>query len=79
MNAPIRSRRRGNFLKVSKNGEIKLRLKQEDDNLELPVYGSGDSIEGLVELTRTENMSSVEIKVINTIQLLFGSGLIFYR
>ncbi|KAJ7359178.1 hypothetical protein DFH08DRAFT_769040 [Mycena albidolilacea] len=69
MNAPIRSRRRGNFLKVSKNGEIKLRLRQEDDNLELPVYGSGDSIEGLVELTRTENMSSVEIKVEGHFQL----------
>jgi len=53
----------GNFLKSSKNGDIKLRLIQEEDNRDLPVYGSGGVVEGVVELTRTENISSVQVRV----------------
>ncbi|KAJ6588787.1 hypothetical protein B0H19DRAFT_1101148 [Mycena capillaripes] len=53
----------GNFLKSSKDGEIKLRLTAQEDNLDLPVYGSGGVVEGSVELDHLHNISSVEIKV----------------
>ncbi|KAF7360432.1 hypothetical protein MVEN_00773400 [Mycena venus] len=69
LNARVASQPAANFLKSSKNGDIKLRLVQEDDNLDLPVYGSGAVVAGLVELTRTENISSVEVKVEGHLQL----------
>ncbi|KAJ6532956.1 hypothetical protein B0H19DRAFT_965393 [Mycena capillaripes] len=53
----------GNFLKSSKKGDVTLRLSAQEDNLDLPVYGSGDVVEGTVELTKTDSIDSVELKV----------------
>jgi hypothetical protein len=57
----------GSFLKSSKHGDVKLRLAAQEDKLDLPVYGAGSVVEGVVELTKTDSISSVEIKVCNAI------------
>ncbi|KAJ6515613.1 hypothetical protein C8R45DRAFT_213658 [Mycena sanguinolenta] len=53
----------GNFIKSSKSGNAKLRLNAQQDNIDLPVYGAGGAVEGTIELTKTENISTVEITV----------------
>ncbi|KAF7355546.1 hypothetical protein MSAN_01471700 [Mycena sanguinolenta] len=53
----------GNFIKSSKNGNAKLRLTAQESNIDLPVYGTGGVVEGTIELTKTENISTVEITV----------------
>lgn len=59
----LRPRPSGNFVKESKNGGVKLRLSAQEDNLALPVYGSGGRVEGTVELTKPSSVGSVEVKV----------------
>jgi hypothetical protein len=53
----------GNFTKSSRSGNAKLRLIAQENNIDLPVYGSGGIVEGTVELTKTENISTVELRV----------------
>ncbi|KAJ7682525.1 hypothetical protein DFH06DRAFT_1161406 [Mycena polygramma] len=59
----------GQFIKSSKNGHAKLRLTAQQDNLDLPVYGQGGVVEGTVELTKTDNISTVEVTVEGRLQL----------
>jgi hypothetical protein len=59
------SRPSGEFVKKSKNGGVSLRLFAQADDATLPVYGSGASVRGSVELSESklEGLASVEIKV----------------
>ncbi|KAJ7241895.1 hypothetical protein B0H12DRAFT_1132916 [Mycena haematopus] len=59
----------GNFIKSSKSGNAKLRLTAQENNIDLPVYGTGGVVEGTIELTKTENISTVEITVEGRLQL----------
>lgn len=63
LNARSLPRPTGNFVKTSKHEDVKLRLAAQDDKLELPVYNIGASVEGAVELTKADSISSVELKV----------------
>ncbi|KAJ7490309.1 hypothetical protein B0H11DRAFT_2010012 [Mycena galericulata] len=53
----------GSFVKSSKSGDATLRLTAQQDKIDLPVYGSGGVVEGTVELTKTEDISNVEVKI----------------
>ena len=55
----------GVFLKQSRGGNVSLRLNAQENETSLPVYGSGSLVDGVVELTKTEGVSSVEVKVSN--------------
>lgn len=50
-------------MKESKSGDARLRLSAQEDNATLPVYGSGGCVEGTVEMTKTDGVMSVEVKV----------------
>ncbi|KAF8195593.1 hypothetical protein BJ912DRAFT_957489 [Pholiota molesta] len=52
----------GNFVKESKGGNVRLRLTAQEDNVELPVYGLRDHVSGTVELSKTEGITSVEVR-----------------
>ncbi|KAJ7923323.1 hypothetical protein B0H13DRAFT_1980393 [Mycena leptocephala] len=54
---------------ILKHGDVKLRLAAQEDKLDLPVYGAGSVVEGIVELTKIDSISSVEIKVEGHLQL----------
>jgi hypothetical protein len=65
-NAVVSARRNlpsGSFVKESKHGCVTLRLCGQEDNIELPVYGLGSHVEGSVELSKTDAVESVEVKV----------------
>lgn len=55
----------GAFVKHSRGGEAFLRLSAQEDDTSVPVYGSDALVEGTVELTKTEGVASVEVKVSN--------------
>lgn len=58
------SRYRGaDFVKQSKGGSVSLRLKDQEENAVLPVYGYRATISGTVDLTKPEGILSVEVKV----------------
>ncbi|KAF8195610.1 hypothetical protein K438DRAFT_1586540 [Mycena galopus ATCC 62051] len=59
----------GTFIKSSKSGNAKLRLSAQENNIGLPIYGTGGVVGGVVELTKTENISTVEITVEGRLQL----------
>ena len=59
----IRERPSTEFVKQSKTGGVSLRLSEQEDNASLPVYGCGDSVEGMVDLAKPESASSVEVRV----------------
>jgi len=59
----LRPRPSGNFIKESKGGGVRLRLNAQEDNVALPVYGSNGVVEGTVELSKPEGVTSVEVKV----------------
>jgi len=58
-------RRTGNFVKHSKNGHAKLRLIAQHEGVEIPVYGIGGLVEGVIELNdmKTEDVDNVQVKV----------------
>ena len=66
-NALVNARGRGygplsrSFIKESKSGGVILRLSGQEDNVVLPVYGN--RVEGSVELSKTDVVESVELKV----------------
>jgi hypothetical protein len=64
-----RSRPSGVFVKSSRRGDVSLRLNGQEDNIDLPVYGSQGSVEGRIELSKTEQIISVEVKVRCRLQL----------
>lgn len=57
-NRPPRS-----FVKQTKSGNVSLRLVDQDVRVVLPVYGLGASVEGTVEISKTEGITSVEVQV----------------
>ncbi|KAF8967179.1 hypothetical protein BDZ97DRAFT_1656721 [Flammula alnicola] len=59
----LRPRPSGDFIKESKGGGIRLRLTAQEDNVTLPVYGTADHVGGIVELSKTEGITSVEVKI----------------
>lgn len=60
----LRTRPTGTFVKESKGGGVRLRLKAQEDNIQLPVYGVADHVSGTVELSKTESVTCVEVKVL---------------
>ncbi|KAJ6496127.1 hypothetical protein C8R45DRAFT_823226 [Mycena sanguinolenta] len=69
MNARSLPQSTGNFVKESKHGGIMLRLLGQEDNVDLPVYSSGAVVEGTVELSKTDSVSSVDFKVEGHLEL----------
>jgi len=59
----LRPRPSGNFVKQSKGGGVRLCLNAQDDKAELPVYAQNGNVEGNVELSKTEGVTSVEVKI----------------
>lgn len=57
----LRSRNSGTFVKQSRNGEARLTLNAQ--NGPIPTYGSGGIIDGTIEIAKTENITSIDIKV----------------
>ncbi|KAF7362598.1 hypothetical protein MVEN_00608600 [Mycena venus] len=51
----------GTFTISSGNGNATLCLTAQEDKIELPVYGTGAVVAGTVELTKTDNISAIEI------------------
>ena len=51
----------GNFVKQARNASLK--LFAQDDNVDLPVYGCGASVEGAVSLAKTDGVIAVDVKV----------------
>ncbi|KAK7054184.1 hypothetical protein R3P38DRAFT_2500189 [Favolaschia claudopus] len=76
LNARSLPRATGNFITSSKSGSAKLRLTAQQNNIDLPIYGSGGIVEGTVELTKTDNISSVEVTVEGRLELkeIAGGG-----
>jgi hypothetical protein len=58
---PSRSPR--SFVKQTKSGNVILRLVDQDDRVALPVYGLDASVQGMVEINKTEGITSVEVQV----------------
>lgn len=50
----------GNFIKQTKNGDLRRRLNAQENSITFPVYGC---IQGRVELSKTRGVTSVEVKV----------------
>lgn len=53
----------GTFIVTSSNGNAKMRITAQEDEIDLPVYGTGDVVAGTIEVTKTENISSVDVTV----------------
>lgn len=58
----LRIRPSGNFIKESKGGGVRLRLSSQEENIALPLYGASDVVEGVVELSKPEGVTSVEVQ-----------------
>ncbi|KAI0917450.1 hypothetical protein AcW1_007354 [Taiwanofungus camphoratus] len=65
----LRQRPSGDFVKQSKTGGVSLRLIEQEDHVNLPVYGCGDSVEGTVDLAKPDNAASVEVKLEGSLRL----------
>ncbi|KAJ3934277.1 MAG: hypothetical protein NXY57DRAFT_890494 [Lentinula lateritia] len=63
----LRSRNSGTFVKQSRNGEARLTLNAQ--NGPIPTYGSGGIIDGTIEIAKTENITSIDIKVEGHLQV----------
>ena len=51
------------FVKQTKSGNVSLRLVGQDDRVSLPTYGLAASVQGTVEIGKTEGITSVEVQV----------------
>ncbi|KAF9029903.1 hypothetical protein BDZ89DRAFT_1065002 [Hymenopellis radicata] len=65
----LRPRPSGQFVKESKSRGARLRLNAQEDNIDLPVYGSASSVEGSIEVTKPDGITSVEVKVDGRLRL----------
>ncbi|KAF9464105.1 hypothetical protein BDZ94DRAFT_1162704 [Collybia nuda] len=65
----LRPRPSGNFVKESRSGGARLRLTAQEDNVALPTYGSQGSVEGTVELSKIDGVTSVEVKIEGRLKL----------
>ncbi|KAI0354874.1 hypothetical protein OH77DRAFT_367419 [Trametes cingulata] len=68
LNRPSR-RPAGDFVKQSRSGNVSLRLFAQDDNVSLPVYGCGAAVEGAVNLSKTDGVTCVEVKIEGTMRI----------
>ncbi|EIW59119.1 uncharacterized protein TRAVEDRAFT_71303 [Trametes versicolor FP-101664 SS1] len=59
----------GDFVKQSKGGNVSLRLFAQEDNVSLPVYGSAAAVEGAINLTKTDGVTAVEVKIEGSLKL----------
>ncbi|GLB38635.1 hypothetical protein LshimejAT787_0505000 [Lyophyllum shimeji] len=64
-----RPRPTGDFVKKSTNGDARLRLTAQENNIELPTYGAQSCVEGVVELSKVEHITSVEVKIEGRLRL----------
>lgn len=62
-----RYRPSGHFIKESRSRAARLCLSAQEDNADLPVYGSSSSVEGTIEISKPEGIQSVEVKVRGTV------------
>ncbi|KAK7057874.1 hypothetical protein R3P38DRAFT_2843477 [Favolaschia claudopus] len=53
----------GEFIVSSNNGHARLRLSGQEEDIELPVYGIGGEVSGIVELAKTDSILSVDVTV----------------
>ncbi|KAJ3005395.1 hypothetical protein NUW54_g4356 [Trametes sanguinea] len=60
----------GDFVKQSKGGSASLCLFAQEDNVSLPVYGTGEAVEGAVTLAKTDGVTAVEVKIEGTLRLI---------
>ncbi|KAJ7755795.1 hypothetical protein B0H16DRAFT_1371685 [Mycena metata] len=60
----------GVFTTVSKHGDATLRLTAQHDNIDLPVYDIAGVVAGTVELTKTDHIVTVEVKVDGHLRLI---------
>ncbi|KAF7332284.1 hypothetical protein MKEN_00109600 [Mycena kentingensis (nom. inval.)] len=67
LNARHLPRYTGSFTK--KGGDVTLRLSAQQDKIDLPVYGTGSVVEGTVEILKTKDISTVEVRVEGRLQL----------
>ncbi|KAF9806952.1 hypothetical protein IEO21_08442 [Rhodonia placenta] len=65
----LRQRPSTDFVKQSRSGGVSLRLVEQDDNITLPVYGCGDSVEGSIVVAKPDGVTSVEVKIEGTLRL----------
>ncbi|KAJ3770292.1 hypothetical protein FB446DRAFT_647221 [Lentinula raphanica] len=63
----LRLRHPETFVKQSRHGEARLTLNTQ--NGPIPTYGSGAIIDGTVDVAKTENVTSIEIKVEGRLQI----------
>nr|GAT53036.1 predicted protein [Mycena chlorophos] len=61
LNIRHRPRHSGDWTK--KKHDATLRLSAQEDKIDLPVYGTAGVVEGVVEITKTTHVSTVEVKV----------------
>lgn len=61
----IRNRPVGNFVKNSRNGGVVLKLSGQHDDVTIPEYGRGASVDGTVELVnvKLDGIQSIEVTV----------------
>lgn len=57
------------FVKQTKNGGVSLRLSGQDDQVTLPVYGYGASVEGTLDIHKRDGITSVEIQIEGTLMM----------
>jgi hypothetical protein len=65
LNDRLRVRPAGTFVKYSKHGHTRLRLTAQENGVAIPVYSTGESVKGTVELDdeKVERVDRVEVKV----------------
>ncbi|KAI6113408.1 hypothetical protein EDD16DRAFT_1484130 [Pisolithus croceorrhizus] len=76
-----RHRLLGEFIKQSKNGCATLRLSGQDGQASYPVYGLGTSVQGCIDVHRTEGVTSVEVQIEGILKLeqVAGGGTTTYK
>ncbi|KAG9315843.1 hypothetical protein JVU11DRAFT_3492 [Chiua virens] len=57
------------FVKQTKSGNLCLRLVDQDERVALPGYGLGATIQGVVEIGKSEGVHSVEVQVEGILKL----------
>ncbi|KAG2147491.1 uncharacterized protein EDB93DRAFT_1147631 [Suillus bovinus] len=57
------------FVKQSRNGGVSLRLVGQDDQVTLPVYGYGASVEGTLDIHKRDGITSVEVQIEGTLMM----------
>ncbi|KIY63495.1 hypothetical protein CYLTODRAFT_426067 [Cylindrobasidium torrendii FP15055 ss-10] len=59
----LRPRPSGEFVKESRSHNARLRLGRQEQHVELPIYGAGGVVDGIVEAGKPDGITSVEVKI----------------